>query len=93
MSAETTRTARVNMRIAPDALELLRAAAERQQQDLSAFVLGAAIERARAVLLEESVLRLSPHAVQQLESALDAGPAVVPQLAELLRRSVSRTVP
>lgn len=92
MSAQTTRTARVNMRIAPDALELLRAAAERQQQDLSAFVLGAAIERARAVLLEDSVLRLSPHAVQQLESALDAEPTVAPQLAELLRRTELRVV-
>lgn len=91
MPAETTRTSRLNMRISPDALELLRSAADHQQQDLSAFVLGAAVERARTVLLEESVLRLSPHAVQQLEAALSAEPAVVPQLAELLSRVSAHT--
>ncbi|KQR26174.1 hypothetical protein ASF76_02640 [Microbacterium sp. Leaf151] len=74
------------MRISPEALELLRAAAAKQQQDLSAFVLGTAMERARAVLLEDHVLRLSPHAVLQLEKALDEEAAVVPQLAELVRR-------
>ncbi|MEV7767096.1 DUF1778 domain-containing protein [Microbacterium sp. NPDC086615] len=83
---ETGRSERLNMRISPEALELLRAAAAKQQQDLSAFVLGTAMERARAVLLEDHVLRLSPHAVLQLEKALDEEAVVVPQLAELVRR-------
>lgn len=82
---EPGRTARLNMRISPEALELLRSAAAKQQQDLTAFVLGTAMERARAILLEEQVLRLSPHAVLQLEKALDSEAAVVPQLAELIR--------
>ncbi len=83
---ETGRSERLNMRISPEALELLRAAAAKQQQDLSAFVLGTAMERARAILLEDHVLRLSPHAVLQLEKALDNDATVVPQLAELVRR-------
>jgi len=83
---ETGRSERLNMRISPEALELLRAAAAKQQQDLSAFVLGTAMERARTVLLEDHVLRLSPHAVLQLEKALDEDAVVVPQLAELVRR-------
>ena len=84
---ESGRSARLNMRISPEALELLKAAAVKQEQDLSAFVLGTAMERARAILLEDHVLRLSPHAVLQFEKALDEDAAVVPQLAELVRRA------
>lgn len=82
---EPGRTARLNMRVSPEALDLIRSAAARQQQDVTSFVLGAAMERARAILLEDQVLRLSPHAVLQLERALEADAAVVPQLAELIR--------
>ena len=84
---EPGRTARLNMRISPEALELIKSAAARQQQDVTSFVLGTAMERARAILLEDQVLRLSPHAVLQLERALEADAAVVPQLAELIRSS------
>lgn len=83
---ESGRSARLNMRISPEALDLLKSAAAKQEQDLSAFVLGTAMERARAILLEDQVLRLSPHAVLQLEKALDDDAQVVPQLAELIRR-------
>ena len=83
---ESGRSARLNMRISPDALELIRAAAARQQQDLTAFVLGTAVERARTIMVEEQVLHLSPHAVRQLEQALDADAMPASQLAELLRR-------
>ncbi len=82
---EPGRTARLNMRISPEALELIRSAAARQQQDVTSSVLGTAMERARAVLLEEQVLRLSPHAVLQLERSLDAEAAPVSQLTELIR--------
>jgi len=54
------RSARLNMRIAPDALETIREAAIAQQQDITGFVLGAAMDRARAVVLEERVLRAGP---------------------------------
>jgi uncharacterized protein (DUF1778 family) len=83
---EPGRSARLNMRISPEALELLKAAAEKQEQDLSAFVLGTAMERARAILIEDQVLRLTPHAVIQLEKALEDEGVVVPQLADLIRR-------
>lgn len=82
---EPGRSARLNMRISPEALTLIRSAADVQQQDVTAFVLGAAMERARAVLLEEKVLRLSPHAVLQLEEALDGEGVAVAQLASLIR--------
>jgi uncharacterized protein (DUF1778 family) len=82
---ETGRSARLNMRISPEAVELIRSAAEKQQQDVTAFVLGAAMERARAILLEEQVLRLSPTAVLQRERALESDAAPASQLVDLIR--------
>jgi len=64
------RSARVSMRIAPDALETVREAATLQQQDITGFVLGAAMDRARAVVLEERKLR-----ARLEERALRAGSA------------------
>jgi len=64
------RSARVSMRIAPDALETIREAATLQQQDITGFVLGAAMDRARAVVLEERKLR-----ARLEERALRAGSA------------------
>jgi len=79
------RSARLNMRISPDALESIREAASAQQQDVTSFVLGAAMERARAVLVEERLLQLTPTEVAQIDAALDAEPRVVPELARLIR--------
>jgi uncharacterized protein (DUF1778 family) len=85
------KSARINLRLSPESLETIRAAASLQQQDLTSFVLGAAMERARAVLAEDRILRLTPHEVNQLERALDSEPEVVPQLRAFIRRiSVDR---
>ncbi len=80
------KSARVNLRLNPEALELIRAAAGVQQQDLTSFVLGAAMERARTVLAEDRLLRLTPHEVNQLEEALDSEPEVIPQLRAFIGR-------
>ena len=77
---------RLNVRLSPDALETIRAAASLQQQDLTSFVLGAVMERARTVLAEDRILRLTPYEVNQLEKALDSEPEVVPQLKAFLQR-------
>ena len=81
----TTKSERINLRCSSENLELLRKAAELQGQDLTSFVLGAASDRARAVLAEDRVLRLSPAEIIQLERALEAEAASVPQLAKLVR--------
>jgi uncharacterized protein (DUF1778 family) len=78
--------ARLNMRLTSEALETVKEAAAIQQQDLTSFVLGAALDRARSVLAEERILRLSPHDLTQLEAVLDRDPQVIPQLAALLTR-------
>jgi len=79
------RTARLNMRVSPEAQATIREAAAAQQQDVTSFVLGAALERARAVLLEERVLRMTPAELAQVESDLDREPRVIPELAALVR--------
>lgn len=84
--SESAKSERLNLRASSEAVETIREAARVQQQDLTSFVLGAALERARAVLAEDRLLRLTPHEVNQLEKALDAEPQVVPQLAALFRR-------
>lgn len=80
------KSARINLRLSPESRETIQAAASVQQQDLTSFVLGAAMERARAVLAEDRLLRLTPHEVNQLEQALDSEPEIVPQLRAFIRR-------
>ncbi len=82
----SAKDARLNMRLTTEALETIKEAAAVQQQDLTSFVLGAALDRARAVLAEERILRLSPQDLLQLEAVLDREPQVIPQLAALLNR-------
>lgn len=80
------KSARINLRLSPEALESIRAAARVQEQDLTSFVLGAVMERTRAVLAEDRLLRLTPHEVNQLENVLDAEPEVIPQLKAFIQR-------
>lgn len=74
---------RLNLRCSAESLATLRDAAELQGQDLTSFVLGAALDRARGVLAEDRILRLNPAETVQLERALDADPTVIPQLSRL----------
>jgi uncharacterized protein (DUF1778 family) len=82
----TTSQARINMRISSDALDQIKEAARLQNQDLTAFVLGAAMASARQVLLEDRVLKLSPAEVMQLEKALDADGEPSKRLVEAMNR-------
>jgi uncharacterized protein (DUF1778 family) len=80
------KSARINLRLSPESIETIRAAASVQQQDLTSFVLGTSMERARAVLAEDRILRLTPLEVNQLERALDSDREVVPQLRASIQR-------
>jgi uncharacterized protein (DUF1778 family) len=82
----SVKTERVNLRCSTAMLSTLRQAAELQGQDLTSFVMSAAIDRAREVLTEDRILRLDPVDVIQLERALDAPAAVNPQLKRLFDR-------
>lgn len=92
MATATARSERLNMRVAPEPLATIREAAAAQQQDVSAFVLGAAMEHARDVLLRDRVLQLTPRELDQVDAALDAEPRVVAELAALIE-AVRRDTP
>jgi len=86
MAAQSSvKNERINLRVSHTSLQTVRDAAALQGQDLTSFVMGAALDRARSVLAEDLLLRLTPREVAQLES-LDSEPRVIPQLAEMLAR-------
>ena len=87
----STAKTRINMRVSEDNLALIKEAAEANGQDMTSFVLGAALDRARAVVLEARVTMLSPSEAERLEAALDAEPRVIPELVELFRNARPQT--
>lgn len=69
-SQSNTRSSRLSLRIAPEALDEIREAASAQQQDVTSFVLGAAMERARIIRLETRVLALAPAELARFMAAV-----------------------
>jgi uncharacterized protein (DUF1778 family) len=59
MPAESTRTARIEARIAPDALVVVKRAAELQGRSVSDFVVAAAQEAAERTIEQTQIIRLS----------------------------------
>lgn len=59
MRPETNRTARIEARIAPDALAIVKRAAELQGRSVSDFVVAAAQEAASRAIEENQIIRLS----------------------------------
>jgi uncharacterized protein (DUF1778 family) len=86
VSTQPAKPERVNLRLSTESLATIREAAAAQGQDVTSFMTSAALDRARAVLAEERLLRLTPHEVNRLESALEKEPEIVPQLMMVLRR-------
>ena len=80
------KTERINLRLSEEARDTLRDAAELQQQDLTSFILGPALENARAILLQHALLKLTPVEVNQIERALEAPAAASKPLADLIRQ-------
>lgn len=63
--AEASRTSRIEARISPEALKVVRRAAEIQGRSVSDFVVAAAQEAAQKAISEVEVLRLSSEAQEQ----------------------------
>lgn len=78
---------RINMRIDEENLALIKEAADANGQDMTSFVLGAALDRARAVTLEARVTRLSASEAQRFGAALDREARAIPALAALLNEA------
>lgn len=81
MDAEKTR---INMRISEDNLALIKNAAEHSGQDMTSFVLGAALDRARTVVLQAHVTRLSASEAERFEALLERESREIPALRDLL---------
>ncbi len=84
---EHNRTARIEARIAPEALAVVRRAAEIQGRSVSDFVVAAAQDAARKTVAEVEVIRLSREAQEQFVSMLlNPPPPSEPLLRALERR-------
>lgn len=83
---EHNRTARIEARIAPDALAVVRRAAEIQGRSVSDFVVAAAQEAAQKTVAEVEIIKLSRKAQEQFASLLLDPPAPTDALRRALER-------
>ena len=70
MPQEPTRNARLEARIAPDALAIVRRAAELQGRSVSDFVVAAAQEAASRAIADAQIIRLSVEDQQAFAAAI-----------------------
>lgn len=84
--APEARTARVEARIAPDSLEIIRRAAEIQGRSISDFIVAAAQDAARKAVEEVEVLRLSRQAQEQFTTVLLNPPTPTAALTKAFKR-------
>lgn len=76
---------RINMRISKKNHEEIKAAAQLAEQDLTAFMIGAALEKPERVIAESNVIRLTATETLALAKALREPAVANPRLTELLR--------
>lgn len=84
--AAASRTSRIEARISPEALKVVRRAAEIQGRSVSDFVVAAAQEAAQRAISEVEVLRLSTEAQDQFISLLLNPPKPNAALARAFKR-------
>ncbi len=80
MPHQARRTARIEARIAPDALRIVKRAAELQGRSISDFVIAAAQELAQRTIAEAQVIRLSVEDQRRFVDLLLKPPALTPAL-------------
>jgi len=88
--AGARRSERINLRVEPEADELLRAAARAQHKSLSAFMVESALERAQQVMDAERRIVLQAEEFDRIVEELERRPgrAVTP-LVEVAERAAS----
>ncbi len=80
MSQDQNRTARIEARIAPEALMIVKRAAEIQGRSVSDFVIAAAQEAATRTIEEAQIIRLSVADQRAFAEAILNPPAPSPSL-------------
>lgn len=80
MPQETSRTARIEARIAPDALAIVKRAAELQGRSVSDFVVAAARDAAQRTIAETHIIRLAAEDQRRFAEALLNPPPLAPAM-------------
>jgi uncharacterized protein (DUF1778 family) len=86
MPQEPTRTARIEARIAPDALAIVKRAAEIQGRSVSDFVVAAAQEAAQRTIEETQIIRLSVEDQRAFAEAILNPPPLAPAMERAIDR-------
>jgi uncharacterized protein (DUF1778 family) len=86
MSADTQTHERIDLRTSPEMKELIVRAASTLGMTVSAFLLGTAQERAKAVLAEKEMLTLTSRDWAAFVKALDRTEKPRPKLAAAMKR-------
>ena len=86
MPREPTRTARIEARISPDALAVVKRAAEIQGRSVSDFVVTAAQEAAHRTIEETQIIRLSVEDQRALAEAILNPPPLAPAMERAIER-------
>jgi uncharacterized protein (DUF1778 family) len=86
MPQEPTRTARIEARIAPDALAVVKRAAEIQGRSVSDFVVAAAQEAAQRTIEETQIIRLSVEDQRAFADAILNPPPLAPAMERAIDR-------
>lgn len=84
-NAEIARTARVEARIAPDALAVVRRAAELQGRSVSDFLVAAALKDAHRTIEDAQIIRLSVGDQRRFADLLINPPPLVPAMKRALK--------
>jgi uncharacterized protein (DUF1778 family) len=86
MAHEGHRTARIEARIAPDALAVVKRAAEIQGRSVSDFVVAAAQEAAHRTIEETQIIRLSVEDQRAFAEAILNPPPLAPAMERAIDR-------
>ena len=84
LTPDPIRTARVEARIAPEALAVVRRAAEIQGRSLSDFMVAAALKDAHRTIEEVQIIRLSVEDQERFAEALLNPPPLAPAMERAL---------
>ena len=85
MSARTTRSEKLDLRLTPGAKKALQAAAAASNRSVSEFVLESALARADEALADRRRFGLNTTQWKKFLAALDAPPRPLPRLERLLK--------
>lgn len=85
MSARTTRSEKLDLRLTPDAKMALQAAATAAHRSVSEFVLESALARADEALADRRTFGLDAVQWKAFIEALDAPPRPLPRLERLIK--------